>query len=420
MPNSGNSGPAAGPAGTPPVVMQIVPSLVIGGAERGTIDIAQALTRAGAKALVVSSGGPMRRELERAGAVHVSMPVDSKNPLVMRANVTRMVALIEEHGVDIVHARSRAPAWSARAAARRTRCRFVTTFHGTYNSGNPIKHRYNAVMTQGQRVIAISNFIAEHIKQNYGLPATRIATIHRGVDLEIFDPAKVPAARVVKLATDWRLPDGPPVIMLPGRLTRWKGQPVFLDALARMPRDNYCAVLVGSDQGRSAYRSELEKMVSSRGLAGNVRIVNECRDMPAAFMLADVVVSASTDPEAFGRVIAEAQAMGRPVIATDHGGARETVIENRTGWLVPPGDAAALAGAIGRAVGLSPDERESFASDAIANVRRSFSKTLMCEKTLTLYRTVMSLRRFGDPARTPAEPRSREPAAEADRRAADG
>lgn len=394
MPQSGNNGATE----APPVVLQIVPALTTGGAERGAVDIARALAEAGAKTILVSAGGPMVREVERAGAIHVEMPVDSKNPLVMRANVDRLVALIEEHDVDIVHARSRAPAWSARAAARRTRRRFVTTFHGTYNSGNPIKHRYNAIMTQGQRVIAISHFIANHIKSEYGLPETRIATIHRGVDIEIFDPAKVPAARMVQLATDWRLPDGAPVVMLPGRLTRWKGQPVFLDALSRLAHDNYCAVLVGSDQGRSAYREELERLVGRRGLASHVRIVDECRDMPAAFMLADVVVSASTDPEAFGRIVAEAQAMGRPVVASDHGGARETVIEGRTGWLVPPGDAAALAVALDRALTLSAEERERIAAEAIANVHEHFSKDLMCEKTLTLYRRVMSLRRFGTPA----------------------
>ena len=397
MPQSGKSSAARQTPEAPPVVMQVVPALVTGGAERGTIDVALALTAAGAKTLVVSSGGPMTRELTRAGATHVEMPVHSKNPLVMRANAARLAALVEEHGIDIVHARSRAPAWSARAAARRTRRRFVTTFHGTYNSGNPIKRRYNAIMTQGQRVIAISDFIAEHIKAEYRLPASRIAKIHRGIDTAIFDPAKVPAARVVQLATDWRLPDGAPVIMLPGRLTRWKGQPVFLDALSRLAEDNYCAVLVGSDQGRTAYRAELEKLVGQRGLAAHVRIVDECRDMPAAFMLADVVVSASTDPEAFGRVIAEAQAMGRPVVASDHGGARETVIENRTGWLVPPGDAAELSVALGRALALGADERERVAGEAIANVRENFSKELMCGKTLTLYGRVMSLRRFGAP-----------------------
>jgi len=398
MSETGKTRAAPRPAGTPPVVMQIVPSLVTGGAERGAVDVACALVAAGAKALVVSSGGPMVRELERGGALHVTMPVDSKNPFVMRANIDRLVALVEEHGVDIIHVRSRAPAWSARAAARRTSRRFVTTFHGTYNSTNPIKYRYNAIMTSGQRVIAISDFIAQHIRDDYRVPAARIETIHRGVDVDIFDPAAVPPARVIKLATDWRLPDGASVVMLPGRLTRWKGQTVFLQAVARLKHQNFCAVLVGSDQGRTGYRAELEDLVNDLGLASVVRFVDECRDMPAAFMLADVVVSASTDPEAFGRVIAEAQAMGRPVVASDHGGAREIVIAEETGWLVPPADADALAAAVDGALDLDAAARERLAEQAIARVRERFTKALMCAKTLELYGKVMRLRRFGPKA----------------------
>jgi glycosyltransferase involved in cell wall biosynthesis len=316
--------------------------------------------------------------------------VDSKNPFVMRANANRLAALIEREGVDIVHARSRAPAWSAWSAARRTGRRFVTTFHGTYGAANWLKRRYNAIMTQGDRVIAISAFIAGHIRQFYGVPATRIRIVHRGVDLGRFDPKLVTAERVVTLATAWRLTDGLPVVMLPARLTRWKGQTVFLDAVARLGRNDVRAVLVGGAQGRENFRAELEGQIARLGLESVVRLVDHCNDMPAAYMLADAVVSASIEPEAFGRVVAEAQAMGRPIIATDHGGAKECVVAGETGWLVPPNDAEALADAIRRALALPPDARRELAARAVAHIAANFSKEAMCAKTLAVYDEVLA------------------------------
>ena len=291
-----------------------------------------------------------------------------------------------------MHARSRAPAWSACFAARRTGAHFVTTFHGTYGSGNWFKRRYNSVMTRGERVIAISHFIGGHVRRVYGVPAATIRVIHRGVDLERFDPKKIGAERVVALAEKWRLPDGMPVVMLPGRLTRWKGQVVFIRAIAALPRRDIRCLLVGSDQGRSAYRQELEDLIHDWDLDEIVRIVDHCDDMSAAYMLTDLVVSASTDPEAFGRVVAEAQALGRPVIATDHGGARETVIVGETGWLTPPGDAEALSEAIARVLSLKDPARRILAAKAIDNVRRNFTRHDMCASTLDVYNEVLSLK----------------------------
>jgi glycosyltransferase involved in cell wall biosynthesis len=383
---------APAPAHRSPVILQVLPSLVTGGVERGTIDVAGAVVAAGGTAIVASAGGPMVHELERVGARHVTLPLDSKNPIVMRRNVGRLEALIRAEGVELVHARSRAPAWSALAAARRTGRPFVTTFHGTYGAGNLLKRRYNAVMAKGSRVIAISDFIAEHIRTIYNVDPERIRVIHRGVDLALYDPAKVPPARLIQLAREWRLPDGAQVVMLPGRLTRWKGQTVFLEALARLGRDDICAVVLGSDQGRTSYSEELQRLVEKLGLAHVIRFVEQCRDMPAAYMLADVVVSASTDPEAFGRVVTEAQAMGKPVIATDHGGARETVRQGETGWLVPPGDPAALAEAIGHALSLPQIDYRRMSVLAMATVRNSFAKTAMCDATLALYREVLAER----------------------------
>jgi glycosyltransferase involved in cell wall biosynthesis len=372
-----------------PAIMQVLPSLVTGGVERGATDVSAAIVAAGWKSVVVSEGGPMVREIERAGGIHVVLPVGSKNPITLRRNVARLVDVARAHDVDLIHARSRAPAWSARFAARELGIPFVTTFHGTYNFGNPVKRWYNSIMAKGTRVIAISDFIARHVTQNYGTPGAILRTIHRGVDVSRFDPVRVSAERVIKLSRDWRLPDGLPVVMLPGRLTRWKGQTLLIDAAAKLGRRDVVVLFVGSDQGRTAYRKELEALVRKRGLEGVVRIVDHCNDMAAAYMLSDVVVSASTDPEAFGRVVAEAQAMGRPVVAPDHGGAPEILKADETGWLFKPGDAGDLAEALKKALALDPAARDDLAGHAIANVNDRFTKERMCAATLDVYEEVL-------------------------------
>ncbi len=372
-----------------PVVLQVLPSLVTGGVERGAVDIAGAIIADGGTAIVASEGGLMENDLKRLGALHLKMPLASKNPLVMQRNVTRLARAIESYGVDLIHARSRAPAWSARAAARRTGCHFITTFHAPYNFSNSLKKHYNAVMADGERVIAISDFIAQHVREHYKVDPDKLRVIHRGVDLTRFDPDRVSAERMIQLATRWRLPDGLPLILMPGRLTRWKGQAVLLEALSHLRDLDYRCVLVGDDQGRSAYRRELEGLITQYDLASKVSLLDECNDMPAAYMLSDVVVSASTDPEGFGRVIGEAQALGRPVVASDHGGAREQILPERTGFLFAPGDAEALAAMLRKALGLTQDERALLHGAAIARVRQHFSKDQMCAKTLSLYKEVL-------------------------------
>src|SRR5579862_6207814 len=227
----------ATPAGRrKPAVLQVLPRLVAGGVERGTVDVAAALVAAGWRAVVASAGGPMVHELERAGVTHVTLPLASKNPFVIRANIERLVAVIRNLNIDIVHARSRAPAWSARYAAKRAGRHFVTTFHNAYGTGPLWKQRYNAVMAAGERVIAISRFVGEHAASVYHVPAERLRIIPRGVDINRFDPDKVKPERLIPLMKAWRLPDGVPVVLLPGRLTRWKGQHVLIEAMARLHR----------------------------------------------------------------------------------------------------------------------------------------------------------------------------------------
>ena len=377
-------------AGRPPVVLQVLPALNTGGVERGTVDIAAAIVEAGGEAIVASEGGRMVHELERAGASHIELPLASKNPLVMQRNVGRLRAVIRDYGVDILHARSRAPAWSAFLACRNNDVDFVTTFHGTYNRGAPFKTLYNSVMTRGDRVIAISHFIADHMEKIYKVDRRRIRVVHRGVDIEIFDPVKIPAARVIKLATEWRLPDDCRVVMLPARLTRWKGQSLLVEALAMLDTTGLRCLLVGDDQGRTGYRRELERLIERHDLGGVVHLVGDCADMPAAYMLADVVVSASTDPEAFGRVMVEGQAVGKPVIGAAHGASGELIRPNETGWLFEPGDATSLAMALEAALRLDTGERETLAERAIENVRANFTKDQMCARTLEVYSELLT------------------------------
>ncbi|MFO0389238.1 MAG: glycosyltransferase family 4 protein [Alphaproteobacteria bacterium] len=371
-----------------PVILQVLPEMRSGGVERGTVEIARAITQAGWKALVASEGGAMTTPLARVGATHITLPLATKNPLKIWLNARRLEKLIRKHKVDIIHARSRAPAWSAWLAAKRTGCHFVTTFHGTYNIQNEWKRKYNAIMTKGERVIAISNFIADHIQKNYSMMFGNLRIIHRGVDLNLFNPANYSSARMIELSKEWNLPESLPLLLFPARITRWKGQHIFLQALASLPHRNFFAVLLGDDKGREAYREELENFIMANDLAGHVRIVPHTYNMPEAYMLAKLVVAASLDPEAFGRVVLEAQAMGRPIVATNHGGPMETVIPDVTGWLVPPGDVAALARVIEHALSLTEEEMYNVAYHSTYNAQH-FSTDTMCQKTLEVYRELL-------------------------------
>ncbi|MBN8890701.1 MAG: glycosyl transferase [Rhodospirillales bacterium 70-18] len=379
----------ASPDSPYPVVLQVLPALGGGGVERGTVEIASIIARLGGMPLVASAGGALAPAVERAGGRNILLPLDSKSPWRIWRNAAALEGVIRSRHVDIVHARSRAPAWSACLAARRTGAHFVTTYHGAYNEDLPFKRRYNAVMAMGERVIAISHFIAALIQQRHGTDPARIRVIHRGVDPAVFDPQRVSTDRQVRLLRAWRVQDGQTTIMLPGRLTRWKGQAVLIEALARLNDRAAVAVLVGADQGRARYAAELAALAGRLGVADRVRIVGHCDDMPAALSLSDVVVNASTDPEAFGRVVIEAQAMARPVIATDHGGAVETVEHGVTGWRVRPGDPEALAAALDHALALPPPDRAALGARARASVQEHYTVAAMQMATIAVYRELL-------------------------------
>jgi glycosyltransferase involved in cell wall biosynthesis len=375
----------------PPTVLQVLPALVTGGVERGTVEMTAALVKSGFRALVASSGGPMVREVEAAGGTHITLPLASKNPLTIAANIARLKRVIRKHKVDIVHVRSRAPAWSALFAAKQTGAILVTTFHSAYGAGSSLKRLYNSAMAKGARVIAISYFVADYAANTYGVAKDILRIVPRGVDIEKFDRQKVEPSRIDALRNAWNLQDGKPVILFPGRLTRWKGHLVLIQALALLKRRDFACVIIGGGKD-SAYGKEVAGEVERAGLDKNVSIFDACRDMPAAYCLADAVVSPSTRPEGFGRVVIEAQAMGAPVIATNHGGAKETVIPGKTGWLTTPGNAEELARAIDAVLSLSPKERQAYSSRAIAHIRDHFTTASMTSKTLEIYRDLLQTR----------------------------
>jgi len=374
-------------AGKRPVILQVLPALGAGGAEQGAIDVAAATAAAGGTALVASSGGPRVREIERVGARHITLPLVGKSPANLWANIGRLERVMAAEDVNLVHVRSRGPAWSAWRACRRAAIPFMTTFHGTYNESNRLKHAYNAIMARGEWVIAISEFIGRHARERYSVGDDRLRVIPRGIDLAIFDPDRVPAERLIQIVEAWRLVDGEPVIVMPGRLTRWKGHDVLIRAVAQLGRHDLRCVFVG--EGSRRYQAEMEALAKQLGVDSVVQFAGPCRDMAAAYKAADVVVSASTDPEGFGRVVAEGMAMGRPVVASAHGGAVEQLDQGALGWLTRPGDSESLADGLRQALNLDETSRVDLARRGMDHVRTHYDRQLMCQRTLDVYDEVL-------------------------------
>lgn len=379
-------------------LLQVTPELETGGAEQTTIDVAHAVVAQGGKALVATRGGRMAARLEADGGRLAQMPAQSKNPLVMLGNAARLIDLIRREKVSLVHARSRAPAFSALWAAHATKVPFVATYHGVYNAKSGLKRWYNAVMTKGALVIANSEYTREHVIREHGVSANKVVAIPRGVDLSRFEPGIVSADRIEALRKAWGVaPDERRLkVLLAGRLTRWKGQGLLVQAMALLKargQDKVLLLLAGDDQGRKGYRAELEAAIAQAGLEDAVKLVGHCDDMPAAYMLADLAIAPSLEPEAFGRTAVEPQVMGRPVIAADHGATRETVVPGETGWLVAPGDAEAWAAALLEAADIGASVRQSMGQAARLRARRLYSVDAMCEATLKVYARVLGLER---------------------------
>ncbi len=371
-------------------ILQVIPHLAAGGAERTTIEVTEALVAAGATALVVSAGGRLEKELNRVGGELIRLEsAPTKNPLEINANAGRIAKLVIARKISLIHARSRAPAWSALWAARRTKVPFVTTYHGVYNAKGSLKRLYNSVMARGDKVIANSDFTARHIVVEHPWAADRIVTIHRGVDIAKFSADAIAPSRLDALRTAWKLgPGDDAIILLPGRLTGWKGHREAIAAAAALKSRgaaNWRMIFAGDPQGRDGYVEELKQLIASNGLDGRVSMVGHCDDMPAAFALADIVIAPSNEPEAFGRVAAEAGAMGVPAIGSSIGAQGEIIVDEETGLIVRPSDPAHLSTAITRLLALGPDGRAAMGQMARTRVLARFTTSALQKATLSVY-----------------------------------
>jgi glycosyltransferase involved in cell wall biosynthesis len=381
-------------------ILQIVPDLQSGGAERSSVDVAEALALAGARSLVVSRGGRMVSELQSKGGVWIPFPAATKNPLSMAFNVLRLARIIRDEGVDIVHARSRAPAWVAYYAARRAGAHFMTTYHSIYSGASPIKHRYNGIMAAGEAVIANSRYTARRIAQIYPEAIGRIVVIARGVDPRLFTPAAVDPRRVERLRAAWSVAPHQRIVLLPARLAPRKGHAVLIEAakrLAETGRKDVRFIFVG-DAPSEAFRRALETQIARDRLTDVVRYAGYCPDMPAAYLAAAAIVAPATEPEAFGRVAAEAQAMGAPIIVSDIGAAPEVVLappeaplEQATGWRFPVGDPGALARQIGETLDMTASARDALSLRAREHVAGRYSIERMCAATLDVYERLLDV-----------------------------
>ena len=370
-----------------PVIVQIVPQMNRGGVERGTVEIAEAISARGWKAVVICNGGRMENQLRRAGAEVYTLPVDTKNPMKWPAVRRRLKAVLLSVGADIVHVRSRAPAWIALPLTRAMGIHSISTIHSKFVPQNFVKRIYNQKMLSADGIIAISDYVKSVITSHYSeaISEKAIQVIHRGVDLDVFDPVKVSQHRIVRLSETLNLPDDGPVVMLPARATEWKGHAPLIEAVARLEAKDVTLLLLGAGDGHSRFIERLRALAIKTGLDGRLRIASGTDDMPAALMLADVVAMPSTVPEPFGRVALEAQAMGRPVVAFKHGGAIESIQEGETGWLAEPNNVEDLARCLQLALKLGPRQRTIWAKRARAHVESAFSTQQMCEKTLEIY-----------------------------------
>ncbi|UDL94796.1 glycosyltransferase family 4 protein [Lichenihabitans sp. PAMC28606] len=376
-------------------VLQIIPALEAGGAERTTIDIAAALAEAGARSLVATTGGRLVSELQARGGIWVPFPADTKNPIAMARNVLKLRALIRDERPAVVHAQSRAPAWVALGATRMTGTPLMTTYHGSYSGSHAIKLQYNSVMARGDAVIANSHFTAETIARLYPWARDRVRIISPGVDLREFHPDTVHVSRVEALRSAWGVAPDQRVVLLAARLTEWKGQKVLIAAAAKL-RDRGVSdlvfILAGDHQGRNRYVADLDTLIADHKLGDLVKRVGHCADMPAALLAASLVIVPSTRPEAFGLSAVEAQAMGTPVVVSNLGAVPETVLappevqpEQRTGWRVPAGDVEALAEAIASALALGATARDTMARRARLHIETEFSLDHMTEAMLDAY-----------------------------------
>ena len=377
-------------------VLQVIPKLGYGGAETGCYDIAHYLAEQDCGSYIVTSGGDLLKFIKKDKVKVFRFPVHSKNPIIIFLNIILISILIIFKKINIVHARSRAPAWSCYFACILTKTNFITTFHGTYNFKSKLKKFYNSVMLRSKLTIAGSNFIFEHINENYNeylSKKKKLRVIFRGINIDYFNPKNISILKQEKLKKEWNLDSNKFTILLPGRLTYWKGQENFIEALNILIEDynfnNFQAVLLGSDQGRKVYFKKLKSLVERYSLTKKIKFIEHCKEMPLAYSLADVTVSASVEPEAFGRVAVESQSMAKPIVASNIGGSRETVLNKKSGFLYKHNDPRELAKILNTVIQLSQEELKSIGNEGRKNVAKKFDVEAMCESNLREYKRLV-------------------------------
>jgi len=383
-------------------ILQVIPRLDYGGAETGCFDLAHYLSENGCTSFIITSGGELIKYINKKKVKLIRLPVHSKNPILMLLNSLILIGIILFFNISIVHARSRAPAWSCLLATKITRRKFVTTFHGTYNFSNNLKKFYNSVMLRSDLIIAGSNFIFSHINENYSNflnPNKKFLVIFRGINTEYFNPKKIVKSDELKLLKNWNVEKYPdlkniPLILLPGRLTHWKGQEMFIEAIynltKEMPDKEFFAVILGSDQGRKVYKKKLMRLVEQHRLQNYIRFVDKCELMPLAYKISDIIVSSSIEPEAFGRVSIEAQSMEKPILASNIGGSKETITNDKNGFLFEAGKPEALSKKLIHILNLDESTLKFIGIEGRKNVVKKFNIEKMCFSTYSEYKKLIS------------------------------
>ena len=378
-------------------VLQVIPKLGYGGAETGCYDIAHYLPENNCKSFIVTSGGDLLKFIDKDKVKVIRLPVHSKNPLLIFINSIILIGIILFNNISIVHARSRAPAWSCLLATKVTGRKFVTTFHGTYNFNSSFKKIYNSVMVRSHLIIAGTNFIFSHIKKNYSKyinDSKKLLVIFRGVNVDYFDPTTKTQDSEKKLLKKWNIEENKKIILLPGRLTSWKGQEIFIEAInlvnIELGYEAFHAVILGSDQGRDLYKKKLIRLSEQYRMTNQMRFIDHCKDMALAYKISNIIVSASIEPEAFGRVAVEAQSMEKPIIASNIGGSNETIIDEKTGFLFVSGDIKSLSQKILKAISMDESSLKSMGVEGRKNIIQKFNVEKMCFSTYSEYKRILN------------------------------
>ena len=378
-------------------VLQVIPKLGYGGAETGCYDIAHYLPENDCGSYIVTSGGELLRYIDKKKVKIIKLPVHSKNPLILFINFLALIWVILINNISIVHARSRAPAWSCLLATKLTKRKFVTTFHGTYSFSGKFKKFYNSVMVRSDLIIAGSNFIFSHIKENYSKffkLKKKFLVIFRGINVDYFDASSKLESEEKKLLKKWEINKEKKIILMPGRLTSWKGQELFIEAInltkIELGYEAFHVVILGSDQGRDLYKKKLIRLIEQYRLTNQIKFIEHCDDMALAYKISDIVVSASIEPEAFGRVAVEAQSMEKMIIASDIGGSNETIINEKTGLLFKSGDANSLSKKIIKAITMDETSIELIGKEGRKNIIKKFNVEKMCFSTYSEYKRLLN------------------------------